>query len=81
VIPEFIGRLPVIATLGGAETRRADGILTSRATRRQAYRKLLEMDGVQLKFTEGALRAVSPPGHPRTRTAPRGLRAHLENAS
>jgi len=45
----------------------------------EQYRKLMEMDGVQLKFTEGALKAVAKEAI-RHKSGARGLRAILENA-
>src|SRR6201982_1067728 len=60
LIPEFIGRLPVIATLEELDESALVEILTKpRNALAKQYRKLLEMDGVQLKFTDGALKAVA----------------------
>src|SRR5881398_1273169 len=80
MIPEFIGRLPVVATLEELDEAALVDILTKpRNALAKQYRKLLEMDGVQLKFTEGALRAVSREAI-RHKSGARGLRAILENA-
>jgi ATP-dependent Clp protease ATP-binding subunit ClpX len=80
MIPEFIGRLPVIATLDELdEPALVDILTTPRNALAKQYRKLLEMDGVQLKFTEGALRAVARQAIAHKAGA-RGLRAILENA-
>src|SRR5881409_25749 len=80
MIPEFIGRLPVIATLEELDEVALMEILTKpRNALAKQYRKLLEMDGVQLKFTEGALRAVSRQAIAH-KSGARGLRAILENA-
>src|SRR6267378_2237207 len=80
MIPEFIGRLPVIATLEELDESALMEILTKpRNALAKQYRKLLEMDGVQLKFTEGALRAVSRQAIAH-KSGARGLRAILENA-
>src|SRR5712671_5762268 len=80
MIPEFIGRLPVIATLEELDESALMEILTKpRNALAKQYRKLLEMDGVQLKFTEGALRAVSREAIAH-KSGARGLRAILENA-
>src|SRR6184192_745268 len=80
MIPEFIGRLPVIATLEELDESALMEILTKpRNALAKQYRKLLEMDGVQLKFTEGALRAVAREAI-RHKSGARGLRAILENA-
>src|SRR5438045_1216716 len=80
MIPEFIGRPPVGATVEQLEEARQHG---RRRKHRNAlakqYRKLLEMDGVQLKFTDGALRAVAKEAI-RHKSGARGLRAILENA-
>ncbi|TMB08324.1 MAG: ATP-dependent Clp protease ATP-binding subunit ClpX [Deltaproteobacteria bacterium] len=80
MIPEFIGRLPVIATLEELDESALMEILTKpRNALAKQYRKLLEMDGVQLKFTEGALRAVARQAIAH-KSGARGLRAILENA-
>src|SRR5437867_2581095 len=80
MIPEFIGRLPVIATLEELDEAALMEILTKpRNALAKQYRKLLEMDGVQLKFTEGALRAVARQAIAH-KSGARGLRAILENA-
>ena len=78
LIPEFVGRLPVIATLRRAR-RGGAGAHPDRAEERlvKQYQKLFEMEGVKLKFTEGALarhrargaqaqvRRARPARHPR----------------
>ena len=80
MIPEFIGRLPVVATLEELDEIALVDILTKpRNALAKQYRKLLEMDGVQLKFTEGALRAVAKEAI-RHKSGARGLRAILENS-
>jgi len=80
MIPEFIGRLPVVATLEELDEPALVDILTKpRNALAKQYRKLLEMDGVQLKFTEGALRAVAKEAI-HHKSGARGLRAILENA-
>jgi ATP-dependent Clp protease ATP-binding subunit ClpX len=80
MIPEFIGRLPVVATLEELDEVALVDILTKpRNALAKQYRKLLEMDGVQLKFTEGALRAVAREAI-RHKSGARGLRAILESA-
>jgi ATP-dependent Clp protease ATP-binding subunit ClpX len=80
LIPEFIGRLPVIATLEELDEPALMDILTRpRNALAKQYRRLLEMDGVQLKFTDGALRAVAKMAISH-RSGARGLRAILENA-
>jgi ATP-dependent Clp protease ATP-binding subunit ClpX len=80
MIPEFVGRLPVIATLHELNEDALVDILTKpkNALVRQ-FQKLLEMDGVRLKFTRGALQAIAREALKRNAGA-RGLRAILENA-
>ncbi len=80
MIPEFAGRLPVVTSLEELDEPSLIEILTKpRNALVKQYRKLLEMDGVQLKFTEGALRAVARAAL-KNRAGARGLRAILENA-
>src|SRR5256714_3651222 len=80
MIPQFIGRLPAVATLEELDEIALVDILTKpRNALAKQYRKLLEMDGVQLKFTEGALRAVAKEAI-RHKSGARGLRAILENS-
>src|SRR4030081_3381320 len=80
MIPHFIGRLPVVATLEELdETALVDILTKPRNALAKQYRKLMEMDGGQLKFTEGAQRGGGrkPTRH---KSGARGLRAILENA-
>jgi ATP-dependent Clp protease ATP-binding subunit ClpX len=80
MIPEFIGRLPVIATLHELNEDALMDILTKpRNALVKQFQKLLEMDGVKLKFQDDALRAVARKALARNAGA-RGLRAILENA-
>ena len=70
MIPEFIGRLPVIATLDELDEEALIDILTKpKNALVKQYQKLFEMDGVKLKFTDGALRR-SRARPSRTRRAP-----------
>ncbi len=80
LIPEFIGRLPVMATLHELDEEALIDILTrpKNAIAKQ-YVKLLDMDGVKLKFSKGALQAVARQALARSAGA-RGLRAILESA-
>jgi len=80
LIPEFIGRLPVVATLGELNEDALLEILTrpKNALTKQ-YQKLFEFDDVRLRFTEGALRAVARKALAQ-KSGARGLRAILENA-
>ena len=60
MIPEFVGRLPVIATLHELDEEALIDILTKpKNALVKQYQKLFEMDGVKLKFTKGALQAVA----------------------
>ena len=80
LIPEFIGRLPVIATLFELNEDALVDILTKpRNSLIKQYQKLFEMDDVKLKFTKTALRAVAKKAITRESGA-RGLRAILEDA-
>ena len=78
LIPEFIGRLPVIATLEELDERALIRILTEpRNALTKQYEKLLSFEKVKLKFTEGALNAVAKKAYAQ-KTGARGLRAILE---
>ncbi len=79
LIPEFVGRLPVIATLAELEEDALVRILTEpkNAMVRQ-YQKLFDMENVHLKFTQGALRAIAREALKR-KSGARGLRAIMEN--
>ena len=80
LIPEFIGRLPVTATLSELDEPALVRVLTEpKNALVKQYKKLFEVDGVQLTFTEGALRAVAQQAVKR-KTGARGLRAILEQA-
>ncbi|MBZ0274101.1 ATP-dependent Clp protease ATP-binding subunit ClpX [bacterium] len=78
LIPEFIGRLPVVVTLHELDEAALIDILTrpKNALVRQ-YRRLFEMEDVALNFTEGALKSVSLKAINRG-TGARGLRSILE---
>ena len=78
LIPEFVGRLPVVATLDELDEESLVRILTEpRNALVKQYQRLFEMEGVQLKFTEGALGAIAREAIQR-KTGARGLRALLE---
>ncbi len=80
LIPEFIGRLPVIATLHELNEEALIDILTKpKNSLVRQYQKLFDMDGVKVKFTRGALTAVAKQALDRASGA-RGLRAILEAA-
>jgi len=78
MIPEFVGRLPVIASL--SELGEEDLVRILREPRNallRQYQKLFEMDGVELKFTDGALRAIARQALAR-KSGARGLRSVVE---
>jgi ATP-dependent Clp protease ATP-binding subunit ClpX len=79
LIPEFVGRLPVIATLDELGEDDLVRILKEpkNALTRQ-YQKLFDMEAVHLKFTDGALLAIAREALKR-KSGARGLRAILEN--
>jgi ATP-dependent Clp protease ATP-binding subunit ClpX len=80
LIPEFIGRLPAIAVLGQLDEEALMDILVrpKNAVIKQ-YQRLFGFEGVELKFTEKALRAVAQLALKR-KTGARGLRGVLETA-
>ncbi len=80
MIPEFVGRLPVLATFTELDENALMEILTrpKNALVRQ-YQKLFEFENVRLRFTDGALRAVARKALER-KTGARGLRSILETA-
>ena len=80
LIPEFIGRLPVVATLEELNEEALIAILTQpKNALVKQYEKLFEFEDVSLKFTEGALSAVARKALAQ-KSGARGLRAILENA-
>jgi ATP-dependent Clp protease ATP-binding subunit ClpX len=80
LIPEFIGRLPVVATLNELDEEALIQILKEpRNALVKQYQKLFEMEKVNLKFTDGALVAIAKDALKR-KTGARGLRSVLENA-
>jgi ATP-dependent Clp protease ATP-binding subunit ClpX len=80
MIPEFVGRLPVIAPLHElSEEALVDILVKPKNALIKQYQKLFEMDGVKLKFTKGALHSVAKAAL-KHKSGARGLRAILENA-
>ncbi len=78
LIPEFVGRLPVIATLDELDEKALIRILTEpRNALTKQYEKLFSFEKVKLKFTEGALVAIARRAYTQ-KTGARGLRAILE---
>ncbi|HRK95101.1 MAG TPA: ATP-dependent Clp protease ATP-binding subunit ClpX [Rhodospirillales bacterium] len=79
LIPEFIGRLPVLATLDDLDEGALVEILTKpKNALVKQYQRLFEMEGVRLEFTDGALKSVASRAVAR-RTGARGLRSILES--
>jgi ATP-dependent Clp protease ATP-binding subunit ClpX len=79
LIPEFIGRIPIIATLNSLSVDALVRILTEpKNALVKQYRKLFEVEGVDLKFTEEAYMAVAKDAIKR-KSGARGLRAILES--
>jgi len=78
LIPEFIGRLPVLATLGDLSEQALIEILTrpKNALAKQ-YQRMLEMEGVKLRFQEEALHSIAKRAILR-KTGARGLRSIME---
>jgi ATP-dependent Clp protease ATP-binding subunit ClpX len=80
MIPEFVGRLPVIAPLHElSEEALIDILVKPKNALVKQYQKLFDMDGTKLKFSKGALNAVARAAL-KHKSGARGLRAILENA-
>ena len=78
LIPEFIGRLPVIATLDDLDEDALVKILTEpKNALAKQYQKFFEFERVKLRFTEGGLRTIAREATKR-KSGARGLRAILE---
>jgi ATP-dependent Clp protease ATP-binding subunit ClpX len=78
LIPEFVGRVPVVATLDALDKEALIRILTEpRNALIKQYQKLFEMDGVALEFKDGTLEIIAEEAIRRS-TGARGLRAILE---
>ncbi|MGB8384544.1 MAG: ATP-dependent Clp protease ATP-binding subunit ClpX [Dermatophilaceae bacterium] len=78
LIPEFIGRLPVITTVAPLDRDALVRILTEpRNALIRQYQRMFEIDGVELEFTDGAVEAVADQALLRG-TGARGLRAIME---
>jgi ATP-dependent Clp protease ATP-binding subunit ClpX len=79
LIPEFVGRLPVVATLQDLDEAALIKILTEpKNALIKQFKKLFEIEGVNLRFTDAALSAIARESMKRGAGA-RGLRAILEN--
>lgn len=79
LIPELIGRIPVVVSLNGLDEDALIKILKEpKNSLMKQYTKLFEMDGVALKFDEGAIREVAHEAITR-KTGARGLRSIMEH--
>jgi len=79
LIPEFIGRLPVIAPLADLNEKALIRILTeTKNALVKQYKELFAMEGVNLRFTDNALAAIAKESIKR-KSGARGLRAVMEN--
>ena len=79
LIPEFVGRLPVIATLEDLDVKSLVSILTKpKNALIKQYQRLFEMENIELSFTSEALSAISEKAIQR-KTGARGLRSILES--
>ena len=80
LIPEFVGRLPVVVALHELDESALVTVLTEpKNALIKQFKRLFEMDGVELKFTESAIKACAKKALER-KTGARGLRAILEEA-
>lgn len=80
MIPEFIGRIPIITTLDKLDSKDLVRVLTEpKNALVKQYKKLLSLDNVDLKFTDGALKAIADLAIQRNMGA-RGLRTIIENS-
>lgn len=80
LIPEFVGRIPVVAVLDPLDEKALMNILQEpKNALTKQYKKLLDMDGVELEFEEEALRAIAGKAI-KLKTGARGLRTIVENA-
>ncbi len=80
MIPEFIGRIPIITTLNKLDKKDLVRILTEpKNALVKQYKKLMSLDDVDLTFTDGALEAIADLAIQRNMGA-RGLRTIIENA-
>ena len=80
LIPEFVGRMPIIVTLHQLDEEALLSILTEpKNALTKQYKRLFELDGVELKFEEDSLKAIAKKSLSR-KTGARGLRTILEDA-
>ncbi len=80
LIPEFVGRIPVVAVLDPLDEKALINILKEpKNALTKQYQKLLDMDGVELEFAPDALSAIATQAI-KLKTGARGLRTIVENA-
>ena len=80
LIPEFVGRLPVVVSLRELDEATLVSVLTEpKNALIKQFKRLFEMDGIDLKFTDGAIAAIARKALER-KTGARGLRAILEES-
>ena len=80
MIPEFVGRIPIITTLDKLSSKDLVRVLTEpKNALVKQYKKLLSLDDANLKFTDGALKAIADLAIQRNMGA-RGLRTIIENS-
>ena len=80
LIPEFVGRLPIVVTLEGLDEDALVRILTEpKNALCKQYEALLDMDGIRLTFEEDAIRCIAKQAIDR-KCGARGLRAIIEDA-
>ncbi len=81
LIPEFVGRLPITVTLDSLDRDALVKILTEpKSSICKQYKKLFELDGVELEFTDEALLAIADEAMDR-KTGARGLRSIIEEST
>jgi ATP-dependent Clp protease ATP-binding subunit ClpX len=79
LIPEFVGRFPVLVSISAlSEDQLVKVLMEPRNALGRQYRKLFSMDNVKLHFTEGAMRQIAKKALAKN-TGARGLRSILEN--
>jgi len=80
LIPEFVGRLPAVVSLHELDEAALVTVLTEpKNALVKQFRRMFEMDGIELKFTDGAVRAIARRAIDR-KVGARGLRAILEES-
>ncbi len=79
LIPEFIGRLPIVVTLDALDEEALIKVLTEpKNALTKQYQKMMQMDGIELEFKEESVRAIAREAMKRN-TGARGLRAIIED--